>query len=577
MKKKAIVAGFLLTAFLFTACGNKTVSNDSISSVEETVLSSIGEENNSAVSDESTASEDSLTSTDIAENQTSENEPVKLTDVEIDYFTEYIQKMENYGFLLSTYSDPRDIDLMHLFYLGAGGNRDYTDEDMEEYLSLTEKEEVFADLIVLPKDYMENLLFEKTGYTYGEMHKYLRDWLFSSNTDCYYHEVGDTNYDPYQVLEGYRQGDIYVLKVENILTHQIGESDGYHVPYKELALEKTGDGYHFLSCRSLLDEGLILDYCYEMVLPSCGTCQFLVYEPDEASDDITMVTARDGEIVYFVYGPNYNNLLEGMTFDHIVDMGFSDYNNDGFVDIAMNINYKLDNGEDYYQLRVYRGDQNGYFVKEEDKAEECYGCVGLDTGVEDINASSMFSLLSYSYRDIEEDWISAYVGIFEVLDDDPDVTYDFLYIDNNDIPEILGEGSYEALGNKIYSTYEGQVYVLEMERLFFEYFYKEGLINNTDGISGYYFDRVYRLNKGRFSLVFDGSYGIDYEKEEESFEEATCDFLIGSQPVSKEEYKSKLKEAFPYDYPMYHSELSQTLTKDELLSLLKHEVKKLFD
>ena len=581
MRKTRILVPFLLTALLFSSCGKAQVESDNSVSSIETASQSLPEA--SSVSEESSVSKESLTP--VEENSQVEeiiseeaNSFKSLTEVEKDYFTEFIQKTENYGFLCSTYSDIKDVDLNQIYYHGAGGARDYSQEDMQEYLNLTGKDEVYTELVVLPKDYMENHIYKKTGYTYSELNTYLDKWFFSSNTDCYYHEIADTNFESYEVVDGSFKDDLYILRVRNVSNPMVSNYEGFHIPDRELALQKTEDGYRFVSCRNLMDEGLITEWCAQFVVPSMGTCQLMVYEPDEPSFDFTMLLYKDGEVKRFFYwNDHFSNLLEGMKYDHIVDMGFSDYNNDGFIDIAMNVNYKLDDGEDYYQLRVYSGDQYGYFNREVDIAKDCYACVGNNTSDKDIKAEVMFDLMSYSYKDLEDDWKPAYIKAIEAENASPYVTYDFLYIDNNRVPEIIALSSYVVTGNKIFTSFDGHANVLEMDRLVFKYQYMNGLILSTDGHMGYYFDRVYELKDGEFGCLFDGSYEFDPLKIDNPFDEATRFFKISNKEVTREEYKDKLSKAFPVEFPDSYNYDTVSLTKDEILKLLNCDIEMIFE
>ena len=49
-----------------------------------------------------------------------ENVPRDLTSEELRGFTQWINGKSNYGFLLSEYTRPQDVDLSQVFYSGAG-------------------------------------------------------------------------------------------------------------------------------------------------------------------------------------------------------------------------------------------------------------------------------------------------------------------------------------------------------------------------------------------------------------------------------------------------------------------------
>lgn len=587
MKKTRIIALVLLAALLISACGSKNPETTSASTIESTEETKDETGASVSESEDATSSEDTSEETDsVSESVESIEEAYEedgftpLTEIEMRYFTEFCQKAENYGFLLSTYSDILDVDLDQVFYNGAGYDYTPTEEDYERYLELSGDEEVYCSLAVVSEDYINNLLARRTGYGYGYMRKWLYNWVCDYKNGIYYRLVGDTNYVPYKVVNGFYKDDLYILHLKNDSFARFDMDNSFHIPLREVALQKVGKDFRFLSCRNLIDEGAITDYCYNLVLPYFGESNIMVYEPDKPGDDITISIVSDGEIKANLTWGNYDNLLVDYTFDHIVDMGFSDYNNDGFVDIAMVVDYITESNEDYYQLRVYSGDLYGYFIREEEKALDCYACVSENTSTKDIRTPVMFDLLSSSYKDVDYEWISSYIHAIEPIDDDfMENRYQFMYLDNDKVPEILREGSCEAEGHRIFSTYQGNVSEINTNRLYFTYLEGEGLLNNCDGNSGYNHDTVFRLKDGKFEIAFDGTYELDYSQIVDSYDEDTAkfDYYIDGNPVSKEEYKTRLNNLYPEYSARSLDYYCKSLTKAELFRLLTHDVVKIFD
>lgn len=149
----------------------------------------------------------------------------------------------------------------------------------------------------------------------------------------------------------------------------------------------------------------------------------MAYEPDRPGCDVNFIVYKGDKIQsYLSWDKDYNNTVTDYTFDRIVDVGFSDYNNDGMTDLAMVIVYITESNEEYYQLRVYSGTYYGFFKREEEKAQDCYACVSNTATTEDIRTPVMFDLLSSSYKDIDYDWKEEYLkaaasadGEYEVL------------------------------------------------------------------------------------------------------------------------------------------------------------------
>ena len=75
------------------------------------------------------------------------------------------------------------------------------------------------------------------------------------------------------------------------------------------------------------------------------------------------------------------------------------------------------------------------------------------------------------------------------------------YINNDTIPEMLLYGS-EATGCKVLTIYDGKVSEWNSWRCGVSYIPKSGLINSKDGSMGHYYDRVIKLENGKFTLVY---------------------------------------------------------------------------
>ena len=76
------------------------------------------------------------------------------------------------------------------------------------------------------------------------------------------------------------------------------------------------------------------------------------------------------------------------------------------------------------------------------------------------------------------------------------------HIDNDTIPEMVFLCAGEAYGNKVLTIHNGQVVEWNSWRCGSSYIPKSGLIENHDGSMGYYYDRVFRLENGVFTEIF---------------------------------------------------------------------------
>lgn len=169
-----------------------------------------------------------------------QEQPETLTEQEISMFTEFIQDMANYGFLLSDYGSAEFVDLGEVFYSGAGIAEEMTEEDVSAYLRETGFEEMNTDCVKLSKDQIDQFLLKKIGITLDEVQTDFA-WVYVEENDAYYQEAGDTNYVRYHCTKGTKDGDRYTLLFEP-------EDDGSGF-YKscETVLEENDGDYQFIS------------------------------------------------------------------------------------------------------------------------------------------------------------------------------------------------------------------------------------------------------------------------------------------------------------------------------------------
>lgn len=84
-----------------------------------------------------------------------------LTEEELQQFSDYVNQNENYGFLMSVYDTPADINLDELFYSGAGIETERAaDEEIAAYLKETGYEELYTDFTHLTSLQIDTFLQE---------------------------------------------------------------------------------------------------------------------------------------------------------------------------------------------------------------------------------------------------------------------------------------------------------------------------------------------------------------------------------------------------------------------------------
>lgn len=318
------------------------------------------------------------------ENANSNKDARSLTEAELQAFTDYINEGDNrgnYGFLLSVYDTPADIDLNEVFFSGAGigGERALNEEEEQAYLAATGQEEVYTAVVWIEAEKMDAFLQEKTGLTYEEMNHPL-EWTHLEKYDIYCAEHGDTNYQTFTCIAGSTSDEQrFTLRFSAPSIWLGGEIEtGYRQPDYELVVEKHGDGYRFLSNRLMTEEGQIADQTFPVTVAEYGEVTFASYEPDydlNPQADVTfMLLSKEGEIIQTLSGVSGDNIRAAAeSFENVAAVSFPDYNEDGYTDVITIANYSYiqgpDVGEGFAEVRVYSGSEYGYFYYEEDVSD----------------------------------------------------------------------------------------------------------------------------------------------------------------------------------------------------------------
>lgn len=298
-----------------------------------------------------------------------------LTEEELQTFTEELGADENFGFLYSVYADPSEIDLEQVFYCGAGiATEPMSDEEVRAYLSVTGYDEIYTDVTRIEKADLEEFVLKKTGMTYDQMKQPL-EWVYLEEYDIYCNEHGDTNYQPYVCVAGWTADETtFTLRCHPDMSYLSLEDDGYRVMDCELTVQKQDDGYRFLSNRMLTEEGLIEDQTFSVTVPEHGEVTIAAYEPNEGTPqaDVTFVMlGKNGQVIQVLSGSHgYNIRAAAEAFAGVAAVGFRDYNGDGLMDLITITDYSYIQGPDvgtgFEEIRIYSGNEYGYFYYEED-------------------------------------------------------------------------------------------------------------------------------------------------------------------------------------------------------------------
>ena len=171
-----------------------------------------------------------------------------------------------------------------------------------------------------------------------------------------------------------------------------------------------------------------------------------------------------------------------------------------------------------------------------------------------------------------ESWKEAYLAYYteNCPENEDGFSYSLIYVDDDDIPELVVDTGIQAGGCQILSYCDGTVSVLQTNRRCFTYIEKSGLLCNDGGQMSFYFDYVYRLDNGVWSKALSGEYyyvnesvGSDGEGTEDN---VTVHYEIDGEELDKETYHAKLDAV--YD-PEKAVEPDRNMSSEDLQVYLK--------
>lgn len=145
-----------------------------------------------------------------------------------------------------------------------------------------------------------------------------------------------------------------------------------------------------------------------------------------------------------------------------------------------------------------------------------------------------------------ENWQAAYLKYLEDSGETAEgCTYSLIYVDEDEIPELVIDTGYEAGGCQILTYHEGTVDMLQTARLYFDYVEKGNLLCNSEGHMGYYYDYVFTIEDGKWGCIGEGEYG-DGENGVQFDENGDFIFVYRweGETVEEQEYNRRLKEIY---------------------------------
>lgn len=139
--------------------------------------------------------------------------------------------------------------------------------------------------------------------------------------------------------------------------------------------------------------------------------------------------------------------------------------------------------------------------------------------------------------------------------------YSLIYVDDDDIPELYVYTGTMATGEFVVSFYDGNIGVMNRERVGLRYMEYGGLLYGTAGNAGLYPCNIYMLEKGKFSEIGTGWY-TENSDEENIF----VDYFWEDRPVTETEYEAHIEELIDTSKCI---EPSVLYSRDEILHLFE--------
>ena len=319
---------------------------------------------------------------------------------------------------------------------------------------------------------------------------------------------------------------------------------------------------------------LIKDQTFDVTLEPLGSVTFASYKPDSLQNplaDVMFEITKEGTNVCLLDGVYEDNIRSNETFNKVEAVSFPDYNSDGFNDIIIICSYSPASGPKtgtgYPEVRIYSGKADGSFTLERSLSENAnsalaektvqsvLGFLGAGKGRPSVSASG---------------WQQAYTGLLQSQDSGQWQGYNLIYINDDDIPELVEIGIDEATGCRIVSFADGAAYETQLSRLYFSYIERGNLLCNSEGNMDYYYDIVYSMESGRLLPIASGYYGAEDNSHVQFDEEGNPIYQYEWEGVmmTQEEYNQAFRAVYDTSSEKPGYEWDKWLSLEEVIQAI---------
>jgi len=193
------------------------------------------------------------------------------------------------------------------------------------------------------------------------------------------------------------------------------------------------------------------------------------------------------------------------------------------------------------EVRIYSGSESGAFTLEKGLSE------AADSALAEKTVQSVLGFLGAGKKnEAPAGWKQAYIDYLQAQDGEEWVGYQLIYLNDDDIPELVKIGNSEAVGCMIAAYAGGSVVDNQLNRLYFSYIEKGNLLCNSEGNMDSYYDLVYTMTDGQLSPVASGYYGAKDNSKLEFDEngDVVYQYEWNGTLMSREEYSQALNAVY---------------------------------
>lgn len=328
--------------------------------------------------------------------------------------------------------------------------------------------------------------------------------------------------------------------------------------------------------REISSHTLIQDQTFETELAPLGKVTFASYEPDVSKNlfsDVVFEVQKDGRTIETLDGMYDNNIRSNDFFRQVEAVSFPDYNRDGFQDIITICSYQpasadADTPETRYsEARIYSGNAQGTFTLERELT---------DAANETVAFKSVRTILGFMGAGRENGdsdmsgWKQAYIKHLQKPDDNRWEGYGLIYVNNDEIPELVEVGNCEAAGCGIVSYADELANEIILSRRSFSYIERGSLLCNSDGIMDLYYDLVYRMENQYLTRIASGYYGAyDDSVERDANGRLAYVYEWEGKRMGQKEYEQALNAVYPTDRAVPGYDWEKLMTREEVIHAIE--------